>query len=345
MVFSRNPGLTEEIYFRALFAHIVPLTAPIADSIPFSFHEALSIFLIFLGLRALIRVFARLRCPRAVFFFTLKRTLRRFFILASWGIVLFYLLWGFNYFRPRLVNADAYMGERIHKDAATTLLADCMRAFQELEKGGNLTFRDEMIQDIDRAVARVIYHLDGVHIRSAKRIKYFLSGILSLGTFTGVSLPFLPEAHISAELYDHEKPFIIAHEKVHIYGRALESEANYIAILACLSSDNAAIRYSGVYVLTSLLLSSLPRTERAIWFSQMSRFTQRNFQAPAIRRQSKNKTIVFLLRLLYGTYLKTQRIEDGIANYSAALKLVLAFEVTQEQPLRLSADGRMLWEE
>ena len=342
--FSLDSALAEEVYFRAFFARIVPITAPIADAIPFSFHEALTIFFLVLGLRALVRVASRLSCPRMVLFSALKRAVRRFFIIAVWGIVLFYLLWGFNYFRPRLITMNAYADEHLHKNAVLALLADCNHALRKLEKSGHLAFRDEMIQDIDRAVMKVTYHLDGVHVHSAKRIKYFLSGFLSLGTFTGVTLPFLPEAHISAELYDHEKAFIIAHEKAHLYGRALESEANYIAILACLSSDKAAVRYSGVYTLTALLLASLPRAERLSWYSQMSRYTQRNFQAPAIRRLSKNKRLVSFLRRFYSAYLMTQRVEDGIANYSAALKLVLNFKITRSRTLHLSPDGRMLWE-
>ncbi|MDR2734108.1 MAG: DUF3810 domain-containing protein [Spirochaetota bacterium] len=335
MLFPRNSELTEKIYYRAFFAPIVSVLAPIADSIPFSVHEALVIGLLVLVFRASIRLIRRFRCPRMVFFAALRRSLRRLFIIAVWGIALFYFLWGFNYFRPRLTEKSAFSEARINREAAVTLLSDCCTALQELEREQDLGFKDKMLPEIENAVTETAQILYGMKIRSAKRIKYFLSGILSLGAFSGVSLPLLPEAHIAADLYDHEKPFVIAHEKAHLKGCAPESEANYIAILACLSAKNAAIRYSGVLALTSLLLSALPKSERAVWISKISRYTLRNLQAPAIRHLSRNKRIAALLRAVYGTYLKAQRIPEGMANYSAALKLVLGYAIDQNEPLRL----------
>jgi len=230
----------------------------------------------------------------------------------------------------------------VQKDSAQALLAECIRTLEHLEAATLSWDIPEMIPEIERSLAEVLFRLEGSSVRSAQRIKYFLSGYLSLGSFTGLTLPLLPEAHISAELYDHEKPFIIAHEKVHLHGRALESEANYIAILACLHAENPAIRYSGIYVLTSLLLSSLPKSERAVWRAQISRYSLHNLQASGIRLRLKNKNFVLLLRQIYSTYLKAQRIREGIANYSASLKLVLGFKIDNKNPLRFSANGRML---
>jgi len=343
-LFTRSPELAE-LYAREVFARIVFVTAPIADFIPFSLHEALAILLIVFGMRGFVRVCLRIRCPRVVFFSALKRALRRLCITAAWGVALFYLLWGFNYFRPRMIDSSSYSDESVNKEAALALLEECCHALQALEETGGLSYRDEMMQEIDDALTKTMRRLGEPPVRSAKRVKYFLSGILSLGTFTGVTLPLLPEAHISSDLYDHEKPFIIAHEKAHLHGRALESEANYIAILACLSSGREAIRYSGVYILTALLISSLPKEERPLWVSRLSRATQRNMQAPAIRRSFRNKRLAALLRQIYSTYLKAQRIGEGIANYSAALRLVLGYAAGQGKPLRLSADGRIIWGE
>jgi len=340
ILFSCNSELTEKIYYRAFFADVVPILGPIADAIPFSIHEAIAIGLLVLIFRAGIRLIRRRRCPRVVFFATLKRSLRGFFIITAWGIALFYFLWGFNYFRPRLTEKSAYSEERISREAILSLLNDCVIALRELEQEQSPGFTDTMLPEIDAAVAHAAKTLYGVEIRSAKRIKYFLSGILSLGSFSGISLPLLPEAHIAADLYDHEKPFVIAHEKAHLQGCAPESEANYIAILACLSAKNPAIRYSGVFALTSLLISALPKNERAIWISRLSTHTIRNLQAPAIRLHSKNKKIIALWRALYGSYLRAQRIHDGMANYSAALKLVLGYAIDQNGPLRIAANAK-----
>lgn len=53
------------------------------------------------------------------------------------------------------------------------------------------------------------------------------------------------EANVNTNVSQSDLPFTAAHELAHTKGIAREDECNFIAYLACISSDNAEYRYSG----------------------------------------------------------------------------------------------------
>lgn len=62
---------------------------------------------------------------------------------------------------------------------------------------------------------------------------------------SGVYFPFTMEANYNSYINDTTKPFTIAHELVHLKGYMYENEANFFAFLACITSSEELIRYSG----------------------------------------------------------------------------------------------------
>ena len=61
----------------------------------------------------------------------------------------------------------------------------------------------------------------------------------------GVYFPFSMEANYSEYVSDSYLPHVIAHEYAHLKGYIYESEANFMSFLACINSENDAVRYSG----------------------------------------------------------------------------------------------------
>lgn len=76
-----------------------------------------------------------------------------------------------------------------------------------------------------------------------------LSELMSYTHITGVYSYFTGEANINVAFPDFTIPYTAAHELAHQRGMAREDEANFIAFLVCLESDDPYIRYSG-YVMT-----------------------------------------------------------------------------------------------
>lgn len=328
------PADFEKVYSQGFFAWYAETAGWLADQIPFSVHEALGLGLLVLVLWALF--FHRTPKQKKI-----GRVLKIIFVSLSLSVSAFYLLWGLNYFRPRLIHSPCFDKGLVTNAHCAALAEDCLSALIRLADTadpGDSMLANEMQTCILKAM-----HLIGARpLATARRVKYFLGGWLSALPSTGVSLPLLPENHISLDLYDYEKPFVIAHEKAHLQGRALESEANYLALLACLVSQHPSIRKSGVLILFRLLLRALPRTARAHYLSLLPKKYLQALRAPSIRLAQKNACVIALFRSLYGNFLKAQRIEDGLANYSAALTLALGFKLRHGKTLMIDEEGQLL---
>lgn len=61
----------------------------------------------------------------------------------------------------------------------------------------------------------------------------------------GIYLPFTLEANYNQEMYQSNLPETICHELAHLKGFIQEDEANFIAYLACINSENSDFSYSG----------------------------------------------------------------------------------------------------
>ena len=72
--------------------------------------------------------------------------------------------------------------------------------------------------------------------------------------------------NINVNFPDYTIPYTAAHEMAHQRGIAREDEANFIAFLVCISSDDAYIRYSGYLNLYEYVASSLYSADPELYF-------------------------------------------------------------------------------
>ena len=84
-----------------------------------------------------------------------------------------------------------------------------------------------------------------------------LSGPLTFMHTAGIFVFITGEANVNINYPDFVIPFSMAHEMAHQRGIAREEEANFLAFLACLESDNTYIRYSGYANLYDYLRSAI----------------------------------------------------------------------------------------
>ena len=90
------------------------------------------------------------------------------------------------------------------------------------------------------------------------RIKPVAASVLmSYAHITGVYTYMTGEANINVDFPDYTIPFTAAHELAHQRGVAREDEANFIAFLVCISSEDAYVRYSGYMNMFEYVASAL----------------------------------------------------------------------------------------
>lgn len=71
------------------------------------------------------------------------------------------------------------------------------------------------------------------------------SRFMSLTNTEGIYFPFSLEANYNSEMCMKEYPAVICHEYAHLKGYIYENEANFIAYLACIGSEDIFFQYSG----------------------------------------------------------------------------------------------------
>ena len=118
-------------------------------------------------------------------------------------------------------------------------------AFEEKSFSNMPYSLSEMNKKLLEAYDKVCDEYDFIQ-RLTSRVKpVMLSEAMSYTHITGVNTYFSGEANININFPDYTLPFTAAHEMAHQRGIAREDEANFIAFIVCISSEDPYIRYSG----------------------------------------------------------------------------------------------------
>ena len=90
-----------------------------------------------------------------------------------------------------------------------------------------------------------------------------LSEGMSYMHITGIYTFFTGEANINVNFPDYTIPYTAAHEMAHQRGISKEDEANFIAYLVCISSDDPYVRYSGYLNMYEYVVQALAVSDQA----------------------------------------------------------------------------------
>lgn len=144
---------------------------------------------------------------------------------------------------------------------------------------------------------------------------------------TGIYPYILPEAIVNVNTPIMSMPHTICHEMAHQRGYAREDEANYIAYLACVSSENPILIYSGYYTAFTYAMSDLYKADRKAWSEIASNSDQSIWmdsrQEDDFWRQFETISNQFT-SAVNDTYLSVMDVEDGIHSYGRMVDLMLA---------------------
>lgn len=189
---------------------------------------------------------------------------------------------------------------------------------------------DELAEKINQAYAN--YAADEAfvgHFRS--RAKPLASS--SFFTYThisGVYTFMTGEVNINVNYPDFIRPFTVAHEFSHQRGIAKEEEANFVAYLVCIGSDDAFIRYSGYANLLQYLMDALAKADRVLYrqlcaeklpeevngeFSSYSRFFRKYSESTASKVTGEVNNV----------FLSSQGEKAGSASYGLVVDLAVAY--------------------
>lgn len=121
---------------------------------------------------------------------------------------------------------------------------------------------DDMSAKLVLAYAKLCDTYDFIPRLSSRVKPVMLSKPWTYTHIAGVYTYFTGEANINTNFPDYTLPFTAAHEMAHQRGMAREDEANFVAFLVCMQSDDAYIRYSGALNLYEYVSNALYVADR-----------------------------------------------------------------------------------
>ena len=130
--------------------------------------------------------------------------------------------------------------------------------------------REEMGRRLSEAYDTVCEQYDFIGNFNSRVKPVMLSEAMSYTHITGIYSYFTGEANLNVAFPDYTLPYTAAHELAHQRGIAREDEANFIAFLVCISSDDAYIRYSGYLNLYEYVASALYRADSELYYEMLS---------------------------------------------------------------------------
>lgn len=327
------PKATETLYGNGLFQVFRLMVDYSLAFLPFPLALLVFAFLVFL----LVRFVRRLRKE--------NKPLRTLLISIPGAIgmliTFFYLLWGWNYARPMVVERMSLdLEERMDSSAMIEEFRIATEELLQLVSNDSLAIREASVlrfSQWDKVLREDVEEtLDGMGYSTAGRVQVRiinLRGLLLVWNTAGIYFPYSGEGHVDGGLLEMQIPSIVAHEMSHGYGVTDEGECNFVSWLACRRSDNAFVRYSSALSYWRQVAFSVRRSSPSVFdetFEALPPIVKVHLMA--IRRNNDRFPEFFprFRNITYDRYLKSQGVKGGLASYSRVVALVTAWRESEE---------------
>ena len=129
-----------------------------------------------------------------------------------------------------------------------------------VDSRGNAVDMEDKAIDVMQSLGKRYDQLDGYYPRPKAM---FFSDFMCQMYMCGYYFPFSMEANYNDVMYIMEKPATMCHELAHIRGYIYEDEANFIAFLACVESDDSTFQYAGYLSVLNYVANDLYKTRLA----------------------------------------------------------------------------------
>lgn len=317
---ARNPEIVEKYYAQGMYPVIATFLSQISGLFPFSLDDLFYGFLMLLPVMLILLVVLK----RISWKFALKFGLN---ILAS-VYILFYFLWGFNYYRSAL-------NHRLRISEQKTDTEYFIRVFENLVEQVNSSrtdFENITKYEIDSLVeisfekwAPVLKLQYPLGKRRAKEIT--LSRFFAQAGISGYYGPFFNEVHVNRYNLPVEYPFVLAHEKAHQFGITSEAEANFYAWVVCTYSESKHLQYSAHLAIFRYFLQQGMRLEQLPEIVQkLNEPVKKDFiEIRQHWQKLRHEKIDQVASKANDAYLKANKIEQGIQDYTGVVKYVMDF--------------------
>lgn len=284
------------------------------------------------GIKAYLKAFAKL----------LSSFIQNIILIGSILFMSFVLLCGTNYYRYDFVKyCEFEVGEYTKEDLAglceeLVLRTNEARAHIATENSKGIMVLEESISKTSAKAAKAMRGLAGTYksigIFSGRAKGVMLSKYMSYTEIVGIFCPFTMEANVNVHVVDYNIPFSMCHELAHLCGYMKEDEANFIAFLACIESDDWELIYSGYSSALIYASNELYDIDKDAYYDIMSKLDEKvtldmdadyNYWK-AYEETEAGQVIGEVSNQVNNSYLQINGQKDGVQSYNEIVELLLA---------------------
>jgi hypothetical protein len=327
-VFANHPNAVERYYSQGLYVFVCRILHPVFNIFPFSVGDVLYIAVILYLIYALVKLVAlciKKRFMQALLFATAIG------IGILTAILVFYLFWGLNYFRPSV-------GERLNLRDTTYTKAELQRVTNILIDSANITRVRVSPADLKQS-NNLIYDtalkaVNKLGSTSAEFVTYspaikpsLLTPLLNYISTSGYYNPFTGEAQINFQMPVFNRPFVACHEMSHQMGYGAEDEANFVGFLAATRSNDRLLRYSAYNLAVNEFMHTVRYTD-TVMFKQLKTHISKpvlaDFKEERLYWQGYQSKLENITSIFYDSFLKANNQPEGLQTYNRMIFLILA---------------------
>ena len=157
-----------------------------------------------------------------------------------------------------------------------------------------------------------------------------ISNVFTYTHISGIYTFMTGEVNINTNYPDFVRPFTVAHEFSHQRGIAREDEANFVAYLVCIGSEDAFVQYSGYVSLLQYVTDALYEADKkmyeAFYTQSMHPRVVSEFRAYSnFFEPYRSSAASEIAGAVNDTFLNSQGQTEGRASYGLVVDLAVAY--------------------
>jgi hypothetical protein len=348
---KNNSYFTEQIFAKHIYKWTSQIISSITGLLPISLAELLVITLPIMILIIVLRFILLLLFDKKNRSERWRKGILNVFCTASIVLFLFTIFAGLNYYRYSFTSYSNLEIAESSVEELYSLSLNLMTQANELRAQVPQTdafgvFKLSMsnielskLADNAYELLAADYPILGGNYGVPKPI--LLSKLMSQTEITGIFFPFTMEANVNVDVPDYNIPVTMLHELAHLRGFMREDEANFVAYLAGMKSEQVELQYSSTMLALIIAGNSLYDQSPDMYFQLRSQYSEgvvSDIRANTEYWQKYEDTAVSTVaHKLNDTYLKANAQTDGVNSYGRMLDLLLAkYRTEQIQLLKKS---------
>jgi hypothetical protein len=336
MLLAGHPQAVEKYYSQGLYPVVCFILHPVLNIFPFSLGDVVYVAVIAYLIYAAIRLVKLLFKKR---FLQAGLLTTGVVIGVQTGLLLFYLFWGMNYFRPSAAERLKLKESKFattELQAVTAILIDSANATRARVTPADLQQTNDTIYTTAINAVRQLGGTSANFKTYSPRIKpSLLTPLLNYIGTSGYYNPFTTEAQLNYQQPVFVRPFVACHEMSHQMGYGAEDEANFVGYLAATHSKDRLLRYSAYQLAVREFMFSLYLADSLLNKELRKRISPQvkaDFKQERQYWQAYQNKANVITGIFYDNFLKANNQPQGLDTYNRMVTLVMAMYRKQQQP-------------